>query len=302
MLIQEKIAFYLEDIETPIGRIINLIITGLVLLSSAIFVAETYKIPELLKERLDILENGILLIFVVEYFLRFWCAKEKRKYFFSLYSIIDLITILPFLIGSANTGFLRIFRWFRILRLIRFMGRKTIFGYVSSEDSAIFTRILFTLFSIIFVYSGLIYQVEHSINSQAYGTFLDAVYFSVSTITTAGLGDITPVSQLGRFFNRPHVIYRHCFDSLAARRFSQTSGENSRSICPGRNCLLGLWLGPARFRRSVLQGLWHAATIAPFPFATKQSASTTVEPLSIRRSPHRCRPSVLPIFDGTRFP
>ncbi|NJR49802.1 MAG: ion transporter [Leptolyngbyaceae cyanobacterium CSU_1_3] len=199
MLIQEKIAFYLEDIETPIGRIINLIITGLVLLSSAIFVAETYKIPELLKERLDILENGILLIFVVEYFLRFWCAKEKRKYFFSLYSIIDLITILPFLIGSANTGFLRIFRWFRILRLIRFMGRKTIFGYVSSEDSAIFTRILFTLFSIIFVYSGLIYQVEHSINSQAYGTFLDAVYFSVSTITTAGLGDITPVSQLGRF-------------------------------------------------------------------------------------------------------
>jgi voltage-gated potassium channel len=199
MLIQEKIAFYLEDIETPIGRSINLIITGLVLLSSAVFVAETYKIPDLLKQRLDILEDGILLIFVVEYLLRFWCAKKKRKYFLSLYSIIDLITILPFLLGATNTGFLRIFRWFRILRLVRFMGGKTIFGYVSSEDSAILTRILFTLFSIIFVYSGLIYQVEHPINSQAYSTFLDAVYFSVSTITTAGLGDITPVSQLGRF-------------------------------------------------------------------------------------------------------
>ncbi len=198
MSLSEKIAFYLEDIETSIGRGINLFITGLVLTSSAIFVVETYQISPDLRNRLDILETGILLIFVVEYLLRFWVAQSKIKYFFGLYSIVDLVAILPFLLGAANVGFLRIFRWFRILRLIRFIGGKTIFGYVSSEDSAIFTRILFTLFSIVFVYSGLIYQVEHSVNPK-FGTFLDAVYFSVSTITTAGLGDLTPISQIGRF-------------------------------------------------------------------------------------------------------
>jgi voltage-gated potassium channel len=198
MLLSEKIAFYLEDIETSIGRGINLLITGLVLTSSAIFVVETYPISPALRERLDVLETGILLIFVVEYLLRFWVAQDKVKYFFSLYSMVDLVAILPFLLGSTNVGFLRIFRWFRILRLIRFIGGRTILGYVSSEDSAIFARILFTLFSIVFVYSGLIYQVEHPINP-TYGTFLDAVYFSISTITTAGLGDITPISQLGRF-------------------------------------------------------------------------------------------------------
>lgn len=195
--LREKIAFYLEDIDTPLGKGINLFITGLVLVSSGIFIAETYKIPIEVRQILDAIENTILAIFVIEYLLRVWCANQKLKFIFSLYSIIDLLSIAPFLIG-ANAGYLRIFRWFRILRLIRFVQGTTIFGYVSSEDSAIFTRIIFTVFSIIFVFSGLIYQVEHSVNSK-FGTFLDAVYFSVSTISTAGLGDITPISEMGRF-------------------------------------------------------------------------------------------------------
>lgn len=197
MSLREKVAFYLEDIDTPLGRGINLTITGLVLISSAIFVAETYKIPLELRHQLNLIEDLILAIFVVEYCLRFWCAKHKIQHFFSLYSMIDLISIVPFFFGNTNVGFLRIFRWFRILRLIRFISGKTIFGYVSREDSAIFVRILFTLFSIIFVYSGLIYQVEHTANTR-YGTFLDAIYFSVSTISTAGFGDITPITQTGK--------------------------------------------------------------------------------------------------------
>lgn len=198
MSLPEKIAFYLEDIESPLGRGINIFITGLVLASSAIFVVETYKIPGSLRRQLNVLEDGILVVFVIEYLLRFWVAEQRGKYLFSFYSIVDLLAIVPFLIGSANVGFLRIFRWFRILRLIRFVEGGTIFGYVSSEDSVIFTRIFFTFFSIIFVYSGLIYQVEHPINPQEFRTFLDAVYFSISTVTTAGLGDITPTSQMGR--------------------------------------------------------------------------------------------------------
>ena len=199
MSLREQLSFYLEDVETLPGRVINFSITGLVLISSAIFVAETYPLPTALKQQLDWLENGILLIFVVEYVLRWWCAEQKLKHLCSLYAIVDLVAILPFLLGAANIGFLRIFRWFRILRLLRFMGGKTIFGYVSGEDGAIFTRIIFTFVSIVFVYSGLIYQVEHPLNGQAFNTFLDAIYFSVSTISTAGFGDITPHSQMGRF-------------------------------------------------------------------------------------------------------
>lgn len=197
--LRQTIGFYLEDIETPIGRTLNLTITGLVLLSSAIFVVQTYPTPEMLRMVLDAIDKAILAIFAIEYSLRFWCAQNRLRYFFSLYSLIDLLAILPFLVGGFDVSFLRVFRWFRILRLLRFMEGKTIFGYVSREDSAIFARILLTLFIIIFVYSGLIYQVEHPINREIFGTFLDAVYFSVATMTTVGFGDVTPKSELGRF-------------------------------------------------------------------------------------------------------
>ncbi|HEY9699622.1 MAG TPA: ion transporter [Trichocoleus sp.] len=206
MELRKTVRFYLEDIETAIGKAINLAIVGLVLLSSTIFVAETYPIPDYLRLKLNLLNDIILIIFTVEYGLRFWSAENKVRFFFNLYSLIDLIAILPFLFTTVDIRFIRIFRWFRILRLLRFFEGNTVFGYVTREDSVIFARILFTLFTIVFIYSGLIYQVEHPLNPQKYATFLDAVYFSVATMTTVGFGDITPVSQSGRLLTVSMIL------------------------------------------------------------------------------------------------
>ena len=60
-------------------------------------------------------------------------------------------------------------------------------------------RIFFTLFAIIFIYSGFIYRIEHAVNAEAFRTFFDAVYFSLVTMTTVGFGDITPISEGGRW-------------------------------------------------------------------------------------------------------
>lgn len=198
MPIRQKIAHYLDDIETPIGRIINLFILGLILLSSVIFVAQTYPLPDSFRPIIDTLDRLIGIIFVIEYLIRLWCAEDKIKFFFQGYSLIDLLAITPFILRLTNIQFIRIFRWFRILRLIRFIDFKISFLRISSEDGVIFARILSTLFTIIFIYSGFIYQVEHRVNPEAFGTFLDAFYFSVVTMTTVGFGDVTPVSEGGR--------------------------------------------------------------------------------------------------------
>ncbi|MBP5974003.1 ion transporter [Brasilonema sp. CT11] len=198
LLSKEKTAFYLKDLETPVGKFVNLTIAGLVLFSSAIFVAQTYNISDDLRLILNFIDTFVLLIFIAEYLLRIWSEENKIKYFFSFYSFIDLIAILPYLLGGVDISFVRLLRWFRILRLIRFIDNKFLLG-VSTEDSLVYTRILFTLFAIIFVYSGLIYQVEHPVNSQNFATFLDAFYFSIVTMTTVGFGDVTPISELGRF-------------------------------------------------------------------------------------------------------
>ncbi|MGL4619793.1 MAG: ion transporter, partial [Chroococcidiopsis sp.] len=201
MLLKQRVGFYLEDIETPAGRTTTLIITGLVLLSSAIFVADTYQIPTAIRSLLDFFDTLIIFIFTLEYLLRLWCAENRLQYVFSIYSIIDLMAILPIFSGivDVNFSYIRLLRWFRILKLVRFLQGRTFFGRIGTEDSVIFARILFTLFAIVFVYSGLIYQAEHSINPKVFHTFLDAVYFSVVTMTTVGFGDVTPISQAGRF-------------------------------------------------------------------------------------------------------
>ncbi|MGB8702934.1 MAG: ion transporter [Thermosynechococcaceae cyanobacterium] len=196
--LRRKIGFYLDDIQTPLGVTIDLAITQLVLTSSGIFVAETYTLPPQVRLFLDGLNNAILWIFVLEYVLRLWCAQNRLKFAFSMYAMIDLATILPFVIGFGDIGFIRIFRWFRILRLIRFLENKLIWGSISSSDAPILVRILFTLFAIVFVYSGLIYQVEHAVNASEFNTFLDAFYFSVVTMTTVGFGDVTPMTEAGR--------------------------------------------------------------------------------------------------------
>lgn len=196
---REKLAFYLEDIETPTGRIINLFITTIILISCLVFVAETYPLPPDIQGTLHNINTATLIIFALEYLLRLWCAESKLKFIFSSYALIDLIVILPLILRIVDISFLRIFRWFRVLRLLRFLDKKTlIFGKISPEDSLIVARILFTLIAIIFVFSGLIYQVEHPVNPQTFATFFDAVYFSVVTMTTVGFGDVTPISQAGR--------------------------------------------------------------------------------------------------------
>jgi voltage-gated potassium channel len=199
MSFRQKVSFYLEDYESSTGLAINLTILGLILLSSAIFVAQTYSIPNWLKNWLDFLDVSISIVFAIEYLVRLWCAESKTKFVFSIFSLIDLLAIVPLLIGVADIRYIRIFRWFRILRVIRFFELQVFIFQIKTRDRIILVRIFLTLFSIIFVYSGLIYQIEHSVNPQAFTNFFDAIYFSIVTMTTVGFGDVIPLSEAGRF-------------------------------------------------------------------------------------------------------
>jgi len=192
--VRTRVRQELEQAETSLGMGVNVAIALLILLSAAIFVLQTYPLPPTWAKTLQLLDGAVLALFTVEYIARLWVAEQPIKYFFSLYALVDLIAIAPVLFGLFDIRYLRLVRWFRILKLARFLATDAWLG----AEGVIIARIVFTLFSIVFIYSGAIYQVEHPADPTVFATFLDAVYFAVVTMTTVGYGDVTPVSETGR--------------------------------------------------------------------------------------------------------
>ncbi len=206
---KEKIDFYLNDLETSLGKAIDFGIIALILILCVTFVLSTLSLPKLASDIIYYVETVIILIFIVEYIVRMWVAENKVKHFFNIFTLIDLVSILPFFFTLTNLQFLRIFRIirvFRILRFLRYLKDEYFFFGTIREDNLIIVRIIFTLSAIIFVSSGLIYFEEHDQPGRTINTFFDALYFTVVTLTTVGFGDIVPVTDGGKIITILMII------------------------------------------------------------------------------------------------
>ncbi|MEL6779204.1 MAG: ion transporter [Cyanobacteria bacterium J06597_16] len=106
-----------EESHTSAGLVVNGAIAVLILLSATLFAAQTYPLPRSVLQGIRIADQVILALFTLEYATRLWSAKNPLRFIFSLYGLIDLVAILPFLLGFIDTRSLRLIRWLRILRL-----------------------------------------------------------------------------------------------------------------------------------------------------------------------------------------
>ncbi|MGD1900101.1 MAG: ion transporter [Phormidesmis sp.] len=241
MTLREQVRLAVDESDSGVGLWVSGVIAFLILLSATLFAIQTYPLPATVRLAIKITDQIILVLFTVEYLVRLWSAQNRLRFIFSLYGLIDLVAILPFLLGALDIRSLRLIRWLRILRLARFFEKKTWFNRISGYEGLIFGRILFTLFSIIFIYSGAIYQAEHGTNSESFGTFLDAVYFSVVTMTTVGFGDITPVTEAGRGLTIAMIMTGIALIPTQVGNFIQqfTKVQNSVRVACDRCELLG---------------------------------------------------------------
>jgi voltage-gated potassium channel len=195
---REKVDTLLNDEESRFAQIYDIFSTVLVLLVCFIFVLGTYPISFELQTSLSQAEFVITCIFLVEYIMRFWSKRFSLKFFFSPMALVDLLAILPLFLGSSHWQFVRVLRITRILRILRLLQHHTFFFGKVEDFHLRITRILFTLFCLVFISAGMIYDIEHVHNPEVVSTFFDAIYFSIVTLTTVGYGDITPISFGGR--------------------------------------------------------------------------------------------------------
>ncbi len=206
---RETIQFYLIDCKTPLGKAIDIFIIFLNLIICAIFVIETYPVSEATKRLLWNTEVMIVLFFIIEYVARLYGAKNRLRQLIDVYSLVDFIAIVPTLsllvlplFGiTPNFGFLKVIRMIRVLRIFRFLRFTAdpdfFFGTITFRFLNII-KLFLTIFMIFFISSGLFFHVENAINPNV-RTFGDAFYFTVVTLSTVGFGDITPMSEAGKW-------------------------------------------------------------------------------------------------------
>jgi len=206
---RETLQFYLIDCKTPLGKFIDIVIIFLNLVICAIFVADTYDLSPATERFLWRLEVVIVFFFIIEYIARLYAADNRWRQLFDIYSIIDLIAIIPTvsllllpLVGiTPEVGFIKVIRILRIFRIFRFLrfaaDAEFFFGEITHHILNVL-RFFLTLLFLFFISSGAFYHVEHTANPEI-NSFGDAFYFTVVTLTTVGFGDITPSTQAGKW-------------------------------------------------------------------------------------------------------
>lgn len=244
---REAVEFYMIDFKTPLGKGIDIAIIALNLFLVAIFVINTYNISSSLRDLLWKMEILIVAIFIAEYFLRLYGAPNRLYYVRDIYSIIDLVAIMPTLILLALPASyfiydirviqtLRVLMVFRIFRFLRFISRyHLLFGTISLRMIDV-AQLVVSIIIIFFVYSGLFYFVESPVNPDVQN-FGDAFYFTVVAVSTVGFGDIVPVSDAGRFVTVAMIISGIIIIPFQAARIFRawliTERGKRTQICPG---------------------------------------------------------------------
>lgn len=132
-----------------------------------------------------------------------WMAIAHRPLLFLIRpsSILDLAIIasllVPPLMGSF--AFLRVLRALRLLRALRILKEVKRRNRWTAEHGELISSAT-NLIVFIFVTSSVVYELQVGHNP-AVKTFIDALYFTVTTLTTTGFGDITLVGDTGRILS-----------------------------------------------------------------------------------------------------
>jgi voltage-gated potassium channel len=191
---------------TVAGKIFDLVLLGLILLSVFLTMMETVSGFETkFHDERIIFEWIITIFFTIEYLLRIITINKPTKYIFSFYGIIDLIATLPMYIVQifAGSGILSIVRALRLLRLFKILNHPQFSGQSNQLKDAlvasrgkIFVFIYFVLISTILI-GSVMYVVEGKENG--FTSIPTSIYWTIVTLTTVGYGDISPVTPLGQF-------------------------------------------------------------------------------------------------------
>lgn len=205
-----------KSTEDKVSKFFDIFILTLISLNAiAVIIGSVETIEIKYAKALYIFEAFSIAVFTIEYFLRLWLCTYNPKYrkpfwgriryVFSFYALIDFAAIAPFYIPFFTVDFraLRIVRFLRIIRVLKFERYiaatnelKKVFK--NKKDELIIFSGIFTI--ILIISSVLLFYAEHHVQPKVFTNIPAALWFTVTTLTRVGYGDMYPITTLGKFF------------------------------------------------------------------------------------------------------
>ena len=119
----------------------------------------------------------------------------------------DAVAILSFLAPLAGEagGFLRVLRTLRLLQTYQLLSRlRADSPWFRRNEELAFAVVHLVVF--LFVMTGIVYETQHWTNPEI-RNYVDALYFTVTALTTTGFGDITLRGTTGRLISVVIMIF-----------------------------------------------------------------------------------------------
>lgn len=139
------------------------------------------------------------LVLLAEFAARTAAAKRPWRQMLRPLELADLIGIMSLLLAPllyGALGFLRVLRTLRLLHSVRLITslRSDLPFFRRNEDATLAAAQLGVF---IFVMTGVVFETQHRVNAHI-TNYADALYFTVTALTTTGFGDIVLQGPSGR--------------------------------------------------------------------------------------------------------
>ncbi|MEM1306311.1 MAG: ion channel [Pseudomonadota bacterium] len=144
------------------------------------------------------LDIGIAVVIIADLAARFMITQPRSRFFTDIITWLDLIVVATLLLPAlfSNLLFLRMMRAVRLLRsyhVLRDVRQHS--AWFARHEPVIHKASDLVIF--IFIMTAIVFVVQNRVNPQI-ESYVDALYFTVTTLTTTGYGDITLVGTSGR--------------------------------------------------------------------------------------------------------
>ncbi|MBL6458115.1 two pore domain potassium channel family protein [Belnapia sp. T6] len=185
--------------EVPEARRFRYALLGLDLVSIGWIVTASFLPLSTLVLAVDV---GLGLVLLAEFATRIGASARPWRNLMRPLELADLLGILSLLLAPllhGALGFLRVLRTLRLLHSVRLIAslRSDLPFFRQNEEAALAAAQLGVF---IFVMTGVVFETQHRGNPHI-TNYSDALYFTVTTLTTTGFGDITLQGPLGRLLS-----------------------------------------------------------------------------------------------------